>query len=268
MNKHFVKYKRIPEVLKLNQLSSITQEDVQVFEKIDGGNCQIRKIDGRLYSGSKANFLIGDPVYRAVWFPRMLSWMYSNHSLYNLPENLILFGEWSGNHTITYSPPDTDKFFMIDLFDLENQRFIPYDEAVSRVKKMGVSDIRFLNILAEGKVDIKKLEHILDAQSSYYPGKKEGLVIKSYLSNPQEFYKILNSRFKEQRQNLFGKIDPFTDARFRKNFFKVIDEGENLPLDSLIALIRRDIKQETGHDYEPGYIKKRLGLYLSRGHKS
>ena len=40
----YVKYKRIPH---LEEIPHILDNPVKVYEKIDGGNCQIRKIEGR-----------------------------------------------------------------------------------------------------------------------------------------------------------------------------------------------------------------------------
>ena len=117
-NTPFVKYGSIPEIGSFRELKISPENHHYIFEKIDGGNCQVRKINGRLYAGSKSNFLTGPVIEKSEWFGKLLGWMYPNSSLFSLPENVILFGEWSGNHTIDYRK-NNDKFFLIDVFRMK-----------------------------------------------------------------------------------------------------------------------------------------------------
>lgn len=258
-NTPFVKYERIEDITGVKQLKDILEQDTEIFEKIDGGNCQVRKIEERLYAGSKANFLTGNIAEKVEWFGKFLGWMYSNHTLCNIPENVVVFGEWSGNHTIDYGQ-NSNQFFMLDIFNLNEGRFMRYKDSVSCLKRLEIENVRFLEPLAVGRIDKSTLDELLRKPSGYYHGPKEGVVIKDYSSNPQRFYKFLNEGFAEQRAKLFGRNDPFTEARIRKSVLRGSEEYgmRELTFRVLYNLIKDDIKKEAGKDYPFEHIKKRV----------
>lgn len=259
----FVKYDDIEEITCKKDISLAIDGNVEVFEKIDGGNCQVRKINGQLFAGNRANYLKG-PIAKILWFPKLLKWMYSNPTLYNLPESIIPFGEFMGNHTINYDPENVDKFFLIDVFDLEKKRFLEYDSAKNFIQSLGIEDIHFLEPLAKGKIGQKDIVALLTKNSQYYSGPKEGIVIKNYDADPQRFYKVLNFGFEEQREVRFGQNDPFTEARVRKAIFRGVEQYDmsGLTFEGLYELIRKDVKKETGKDYPIDFIKKKVIPHL------
>ena len=127
----FVKYPRIKALGSSSQPIPLDLKTiVSVFEKIDGGNCQIRNRNWQLLPGCKANYLTNMNKENFEWFEKLLKWTYSNNSLYNLPEDIVVFGEWTGNHTIRYGPAFSDRFAMIDVLDLNSKRFVEYSDAV------------------------------------------------------------------------------------------------------------------------------------------
>lgn len=259
----FRKYVAIPEVTA-KQLGSCLEYPVEVFEKIDGGNCQIRNFNGRIVIGSKANYLIGPIVSKTVWFSRLVNWANSTVAFYSLPQNVILFGEWAGHHTIVYDRANIDKFFMIDILDLENDKFLSYDSSMNFLKGMNIPEVRTTEILARGVLKTRDIADLLKQPSSLYSGPKEGLVIKAYDSPEQSFFKILNKGFSEKRDRIFGKADPFTDARFRKNILQFNYHHSTKPsFDSLVHFIREDVRKETGRSYKPAYVARRLERYIS-----
>ena len=263
VNVQFVKYGSIEEVSRCDELKNMQGNGVMAFEKIDGGLCQVRNIDRKLFPGSKANFLTGSAAKKTEWFHNFIAWAYSNPALYRLPEEVVLFGEWSGNHTIDYGA-NNDRFFVIDLLNLATNRFFRYDKAKCFLDWKGIEEIKFLPILAFGGIEKKTLDSILEQPSYYYPGPKEGIVIKDYAGEEQTFVKMLNPGFAEKRARLFGRTDPFTEARVRKNLMSGIEQysREDLTFDTLYNLISVDIKKETGRTYNPDYVKKRVDSLL------
>jgi ATP-dependent RNA circularization protein (DNA/RNA ligase family) len=175
-----------------------------------------------------------------------------------LPENVILFGEWSGHHTIDYGA-NNDKFFLIDILNLDSQRFMKYEDSVKFVQDLNIPGVNVLPVLASGKVDKSTLDRFLQRTSDYYDGPKEGLVIKDYNPHPQKFVKILNKGFAEQRAKIFGRIDPFTEARIRKNILHALEEIDmnELTLERLYEFIQDDVRKETDRYYTLDYIRRR-----------
>ncbi len=199
---YFVKYKRIPH---LAEIPSILDNPIYVFEKLDGGNSQVRTYNGRILAGNRSNFLTDSFVHSKLhipecrWFGDFLRWASKNYSFYNLPEDKIVFGEWLANHTLDYDEKNMNRFYVIDVFDLQTEKFIPYENASVLLNKLGIKDIRFLRPIYKGKVDYEKLERLVD-KSDYRCGKAEGLVIKDYCS--QEFSKLWEKTIHRKKRTL------------------------------------------------------------------
>jgi len=183
-NNKFVKYMRIPH---LEEIPRILNNPVEVYEKIDGGNVQVRKINERIFCGSRANFLIREKFFSQKWFKNFQKGALGNKSFYNLPENLVVYGEWTAKHTLDYKPEFTNKFFLIDIFDLDKHKFIPYEESRNKLSELEIKGAVYLKKLLEGYTTIEELEEMISS-SDYRDGDKEGLVIKDYDS--QTFAKL------------------------------------------------------------------------------
>jgi hypothetical protein len=261
----FVKYVEIPEVVGTRNLAKAVKGlETRVFEKLDGGLCQIRNIQGQLACGNKANFLTGPVVQKQEWYSRLISWMHSNHGFYGLPEHFVVFGEWLGNHTIQYNPENTDNFFLIDIFDMQKQRFLPYSSAREQVSQMDLLGVRFLDPLHVGQLTPELIDSLLSKGSEFYDGPVEGLVVKDYDSKEQRFFKILSDGFAEQRHNLFGRVDPFTDARIRKAMQRVYDRDGRIHYNNLLQELVADVKKEVHKTYPTPYAAKKIQGYLDR----
>lgn len=261
-NVDFVKYGRLTLLLEAESINQFSDRVFHVFEKVDGGNCQIRKLeDGRLMAGSRANFLTGKPVIsRVPWFSKILKWMYTNHSLFGLPTDKVMFGEWSGNHTISYSPDNVDSFFLIDMFDLKRGMFMNYDDAKELVTNCGIKGVRTLKTLVRGNINAEQLKKmLLEEESEYYQGHKEGLVIKAY-SDPQMFLKLHHPQFAELRRLKDGSIDYLTPSRFRKTYYRMLEESGDTTIDGLTRAVLADVKSEGGN-YNLDEIIKRFDEY-------
>lgn len=260
----FIKYERICAPLVVNDLADFLKgRAVSVFEKIDGGNCQVRQSNFKLLPGSRSKYLRGNAVKRFPWFERFTRWTYSNSSLYNLPENLVMFGEWSGNHTIDYAPENTDQFYLIDVLDQSAGVFLPYEMAKRTIDKIGIEGVRFLDELAIGEVSVPTIESILSAPSSLGDVNKEGLVIKDYYSDRQIAAKVYHPKFAEKLKTPKGRVDYLLPQRFRKGIFRILEEGNGLvSRAALVAEVSRDVQEEEGISIPEAKIARRLRYYL------
>ncbi|MDP4039924.1 MAG: RNA ligase family protein [Candidatus Pacearchaeota archaeon] len=254
-NESFVKYGGIVPLDSISEVVKVLKNrKVGVFEKVDGGNCQVSVSNFQIRLGTRAKFLKGKKtIERVPWFGRFVDWAHSNHSLYALPGNRIVFGEWLGNHSIEYNPEFIDKFFVIDVFDRDSRKFIPYEEARKEIISLGVEGVNFLDVLKFGRLSFKDFDLMLNKErSGYYSGPREGLVIKDYHSDPQEFWKILHPDFAEKREGVFGglNVDYLTSFRFMKAFHRLLDRGKSsVTLTGLVDEVRRDIRKERGFNY-------------------
>lgn len=248
-NNRFVKYHRIPH---LDEVPRILDIPVEVYEKIDGGNAQVRQIDGRLFCGSRAHFLTREKSFGQAWFRDFQKWALGNYSFYNLVEDLIIYGEWTAKHTLSYKPEFTNKFFMIDVLDLSSQKFIPYENSRQILSDLEIKDLIYLPNLSNGKTNQEKLEKMLNG-SEYRYGDKEGLVIKSYDS--QEFAKLWTSSVKRK-----GVITP---SDIESIVFTLGDSNVEITRENLIDELERDFRR-SNRQVPLSAIKSAVENYLDK----
>ncbi|HTZ41692.1 MAG TPA: RNA ligase family protein [Candidatus Omnitrophota bacterium] len=225
----FVKYKRIPH---LDEVPHILNNPVKVYEKIDGGNAQIRKIKGRVICGSRAHFLTREEFFSQDWFKDFQKWALKDYRFYDLPENLIVYGEWTSKHVLNYRPDFTDKFFLLDVFDLDAKRFVPYNEGRDRLLGLKIEGPLYLRTLFSGKIKTEQLEKMVE-KSDYRDGNMEGVVIKNY--DLQEFAKLWTSTIKRK-----GII---TQSDVKSIFLSLADEGETVTKSKLLRQLESDLRR-------------------------
>jgi hypothetical protein len=247
MGKEFMKYPGIPYI---EVVPFILNNPVYVFEKLDGGNCQVRKIDGRIIPGSRSNFLEGNAVDRIVWFKDFVSWANTNPDFHNLDENFVIFGEWLAFHNIMYDSKNMNQFYFLDIYDIEDRKFVPYDEALAYLDMMGIN-VSTLRVLQKGLTSLNRLDRILHEPSDYRSGNKEGIIIKDYAT--QQFAKMLHPLFSEkvEGERILPDSEKYvTFNRWRKTKEALIEEGKKLTLENIISRIVSDI--EKGHGVRLG----------------
>lgn len=249
----FIKYHKIPY---LEVIPEILDKEVEVFEKLDGGNCHFRKIEGRVRCSNRANFIDGKGFER-FWFPEFRKWALSNYSLYHIDENYVFYGEWLAKHNIDYKKDNIDKFYLLDIVELNSGRFLEYKDAEELVKKYNLEDIHFLKTIAKGKINESQLEKLLE-KSDYYDGPKEGAVIKDYKS--QIFAKKLHKLFADDRNKIArGEI---SDYRITKAIRLLEDNGSVPNKDSVVKILYEDLKEELGIELDKRKIEKQIEVFI------
>jgi len=224
----FVKYMRIPH---LAEIPGILDYPVEVFEKLDGGNTQVRKYKGVILAGNRSRFLT-DKDTRFDWFQNFLKWAKGNYSFYNLPENLIIFGEWLSYHTLSYSEKSENKFYVIDVFDTNTKKFLNYEGGKKLLNDFGIKDLRFFNPFLKGKVNQKILEKIVQ-HSDYREGEAEGIVIKHYPS--QSFAKLWASSIRKHPQIHYLDL--------KRTHMSMIESGEDISIRSIMEKLYDDLRK-------------------------
>lgn len=245
------KFKKYPTIPHLAEVPRILDRPVEVYEKLDGGNAQVRLHQGRILAGNRSRFLT-DRETRFSWFQDFLHWSQANYSFYNLPGNLIVFGEWLSPHTLDYFCEHRNRFYLIDLFDTENERFVPYKEAALILDELGIKDVQKLAQIFKGKTDRPHLESMVE-RSAYRPGKSEGLVVKNY--ETQQFAKLWESVIKRRTREV-------TQQDIRRAVLTMVESGKVVALESVIQEILDDMTRQKFTISEPS-ISRAVRSYFT-----
>jgi len=250
----FMEYPEIPHLREV--LDILDSDTLEVYEKLDGGNTQIRNHRGRVLTGSRANFLKREELFRFDWFKNFNKWAKSNYSLYNLPENLIVYGEFMAYHTIPYYPNVVNKFFLIDVYDMEKKRFLPYKKAQENLEgKFGVKNIPFLETLADGRLDLDQIKNLATEESTYTSYGREGVVIKDY--EKQRFAKLWETSVNQTKKGLIKEI--------KKTLLSLQGPKEyNLSSDSLAKSVYKELKKSGRENISLAEIGKTIKKVMNK----
>ncbi len=253
------KYIKYPSIPYLEAVPDILDNEVELFEKLDGGNCQIRKIQGRIVPGSRSNYLEGNKVNKVWWFEDFVRWVgnKTKQDLYGLDPNFVIFGEWLALHNIRYNSENMDQFYFIDVYDMERERFVEYEQGKDYLKMMGI-ELNTVRYLGKGKFHRGELDRMLDEKSDYRKGCKEGIVIKDY--QKQRFAKLLHPEFSEVANNRrLPPIDRYvTKKRLEKTRQAMKEEGKDISRKCLADRIKKDVLTDQGVALSEKQIEKRL----------
>lgn len=157
----------------------------------------------------------------------------------------ILFGEWLVKHTVVYPDEAYCKMYAFDVWDAENERWMPQDFAKEVSAALGVT---YVPVFYIGPFVSWEHIHSFVGQTRLGGDHGEGVVVKNLtrLNDPDNhlpFYtKIVGEKFRESKGHRDGKvIDPakiaareaamaltetiVTMARVEKTLHKFVDEG-------------------------------------------
>ena len=219
-------------------------DHIVIQEKMDGANASLcyDSDTGKLVAFSRKQELDSHNTLRGFYqFVQSLE-----SKPYSKYPNYIFFGEWLVSHTIKYNQWAYKNFYFYDIYDKENEKYLPQDEVKRIAKELHLT---YVNTLYDG--EFVSWEHCKSfagmSQSAIDTG--EGVVIKNQSnlngcrSNDPFVLKIVVEQFSEiKTQNHTKKIeDPqklaeqkqslkivdiiVTKARVRKQIHKMIDEG-------------------------------------------
>lgn len=263
----YIKYPEIPYLQNLSQFKGETS----IFEKIDGANCQVSNVGWRIFPGSR-----GHPIASGrwdnlggykQWFTDFKKWAMSNNSLYSLPENVILFGEWTVPKEVKYPAEFQNKFVLIDLCKVVNSQptFVNYAEAKSTCISWGLQDIIYLpetRIVAPTKRDIEKIL-INGPEEKMASEDIEGVVLKDYTSQPPIVGKWLASPYSEIQARIFRPEEKMyvNIPRIRKAHYRLMEEHpgvEDFSEEEFFQAVTEDVIKETGIVPETDFVLKKI----------
>ena len=153
-----------------------------VYEKIDGGNCSVRKEEGIVTPYSRSRKLTQQDL-NLFYFRNFFNWAYSVSELCNLPEDKIICGEWThyGFGHICYNSEYMERFFLLNVFDRSTEKYLNPNKIDDFIDSLEISrHVIRLPILHQKSLDKKISDKLVQSKSDFYDGPKEGIVIHKY----------------------------------------------------------------------------------------
>lgn len=208
----FKPYQHI-ERLGSDEVEGILDSTFYIFPKIDGTNgCCYLGDDGELKCGSRRRELTlendNGGFYQAMSKNKNIIDYLHAHPTH------ILYGEWLIPHTLrTYTDTAWRKFYVFDVFDTAQNRYLPYSEYIYFLETAGIdyipATITTKSITAKNIEDMDLHDSFIELlnQNKYLlkadSGIGEGIVIKNYnyrnKYGRQTWAKIITDEFLEKR---------------------------------------------------------------------
>jgi hypothetical protein len=191
-----------------DEVQGIELGDVYIFPKLDGTNASVWRECAKVYSGSR-NRELSEEKDNAGF----CKWVNSNEKFTRfLADNstLILYGEWLVPHSLkTYQDAAWRKFYVFDVWDWKENRYLSYEEYQPLMDEYGIDYIPCITILKNGTYEtfLKQLELnqylIKDGE-----GSGEGIVLKNYKYQNKYrrtcWAKMITNSFKEKHVKIMG----------------------------------------------------------------
>ena len=245
--KKFMDISRIKEDTELTETNTNgfhVGDHIVIQEKVDGSNSAIAydKENNRLVAFSRKKELDFSNTLNGFW-----NWVQTlNVELFTKYPDYVFFGEWLTKHTIKYVENAYQKYYFYDVYDKNNECYLPQSEVKRLANEIGLN---YVKTFYDG--EFISWEHCKSfaGQSDIAVDTGEGVVIKNQteLNNPSSrtpfVLKIVVDKFSEiKKDNHRQKIeDPqklaakakaseivnqiVTENRVRKEIHKMMDEG-------------------------------------------
>ena len=237
--KEYPKVRRYSSIRKLNNMFDDT-DIVEVSEKIDGANASFcidatKKIGIACYSRenevTEQDHLNG--------FYEFIKEEVAPYKKY-LNENYIYFGEWLTRHRLRYREECYNKFYLFDIYDKKNSKWLTAEERQKEVR----DSLVFIQPLwvvpsttityAEFSRDFEIVKKIQKKMLYNINDNPEGFVFKAYNKIYQDeplFFKVVDPRFEEVKATPKIKSNEVllmesicTENRIDKIILKLLDK--------------------------------------------
>ena len=243
--------KKFMDISRIKEDTELTVANTNGFEVGDHIVIQIK------FDGANASFRYNNETGKLAAFSRKQPLTYNNtlSGFWNYVETLdaerfkdypdyVFFGEWAVKNKIIYKPEFRKIWLMYDVYDVENQCYLPQTEVKALADKFGFT---YIHTLYDG--EFISWEHCRSFMNEviYSESIEEGIVVKnqSKLNDPNSrtpfVLKIVNDKFAEVMKTHVKEIDPekeaekakaseivesiVTRSRVEKEIYKMRDEG-------------------------------------------
>ena len=241
---------KFPSIQEEYDGSSISGKDIFIYEKIDGGNVSFRRDGSRVVPWSRGGPIGRDNKY---FFPAFRQFVFEilAPEIYQLPENLIPFGEFphAGAGHISYDLKHINRFFLISVYDAEKDLFLPPPKSQQALGKIGLMNrIKVAPLLRRGSLT-KGIAGQLVKKSYLYDGPCEGVVIHEYgdeYPHGVRMRKYYHPQFREYDDSKAGINRYLTLRRLIKAGQGVLGSGDEVTLDAIVEGTIKDVEKEIG----------------------
>ena len=243
--------KKFMDISRIKEDTELTVANTNGFEIGDHIVIQIK------FDGANASFRYDNETGKLNAFSRKQPLTYNNtlSGFWNYVESLdaekfkdypnyVFFGEWAVKNKIIYKPEFRKIWLMYDVYDVENQSYLPQTDVKALAEKFGFN---YIYTLYDG--EFISWEHCRSFMNEvvYSETIEEGIVVKnqSKLNDPNSrtpfVLKIVNDKFAEVMKTRVKEIDPEVEAekakaseivesivtrsRVEKEIYKMRDEG-------------------------------------------
>ena len=203
--KNFMDISRIKENTELTVTNTggfHVGDHIVIQEKVDGSNAAIAydKETNKLVAFSRKQTLDWNNTLNGFW-----NWVQTltlNH--FSKYPNYVFFGEWLTSHTIKYIQDAYKKFYFYDVYDKENECYLPQSEVKRLADELG---LKYVQTFYDG--EFISWEHCMSFmhESDIAIDVPEGVVVKNQteLNNRNSrtpfVLKIVNSQFSEIKKD-------------------------------------------------------------------
>ena len=205
----FIKYQHL-ERLHTDETDGIEVGTTYVFPKIDGTNGSIwyDPLYSDIAAGSR-NRHLSIEADNAGFLAAMRNSEQHNQLVHKYPQ-LIFYGEWLVPHSLkTYREDAWRKFYIFDVYDRANNKYLPYEDYRTILELYKVDYIAPIAIVKNGNYEVYQeclsRNHFLIDDGK---GVGEGIVIKNYAYQNkygrQTWAKLITNAFKEEHHKEMG----------------------------------------------------------------
>ncbi len=268
----FVKYHHV-ERLGHEEVEGLLDGEVVVQEKMDGANLTVQSDgEGGLLVASRNRVIAkGEEVLDG--FGGAVDWVLGHDGIKGFLRHhphLVLRGEWSRRHSISYAKEHANKFWVFDVQD-DVGAFVPYDEYVPHLRDWGID---FIPVMARlSRPSIEEVSELAAGPSQWGAEHREGVVVKRYDFRNKwgrtVWGKVVSADFKVKHKgamgaNRFDAVEQhfaalLTDEFLVKELLKIksgLNEGEVWSVE-LMPRILGMVWYTIFHEELWGFVKKK-----------
>jgi len=259
----FRKYHKVERWDHKDEVEGLNKGTVHIQEKIDGANGQVYFHEDYLYVGKRSGVVGKTNSYSFTiidefrGFPKTIFQNKAYKNFFLKYPYLRLYGEWLVKHTVIYSPENLKRFWIFDVYNDKEERFLKYEEYIPILEEFHLDFIPVIEIkqnpTMQELLDMVKVKNKIP-KSSFGAETIEGLVYKNYdfvnRYGRCVYMKAVTKDFREIHHLVMGanKYDTpevyiaakyLTTVRMEKIFKKMIDEKNILTMKDIPEFIEK-----------------------------
>lgn len=196
-------YRAYPKIHRLGkeETDGILDNELIVQEKVDGANCSIFELDGKVRCGTRTRMLPEDDSFNG--FQEAVRANFQLAMFFSREPNKILYGEWLVKHTITYNEEAYRKIYLFDIYDTVKDEWSTQDEVREWAEFL---NLEYPHIFATGKLTEEQIQEYVGKSMIAPAG--EGVVLKAqgFVNKFGDhcYAKVVHQKFKESNAIVFG----------------------------------------------------------------